>query len=74
MAKNNNTIDNTKSSAMSDNQIKAIFSKCKYNIENNNIKSNDFLQTIPINMNEYVIRPLLIQENNLKIYKKNIKF
>ena len=66
--------DNSKSTTMSDNQIKAIFSKCKYNIENNNTKSNDFLQTIPINMNEYVIRPLLIQENNLKIYKKNIKF
>ena len=74
MAKNNNTIDNTKSSAMSDNKIKAIFSKCRYNIENNNSKSNDFLQTIPNNMNDYVIRPLLIQENNLKIYKNNLKF
>ena len=74
MAKNNNTIDNTKSSAMSDNQIKAIFSKCKYNIENNNIKKNDFLKTIPNSMNDYVIRPLLIQEKNLKLYKNNLNF
>ena len=70
MAKNNNTIDNTKSSAMSDNQIKAIFSKCKYNIENNNIKKNDFLKTIPNSMNDYVIRPLLIQEKNLKFQRR----
>ena len=74
IAKNNNTIDNTKSSAMSDNQIKAIFSKCKYNIENNNIKKNDFLKTIPNSMNDYVIRPLLIQEKNLKLYKNNLNF
>ena len=74
MPKPNIINDNSKSTKMSDNQIKAIFSKCKYNIENNNSKSNDFLQSIPNNMNDYVIRPLLIQENNLKIYKKNLKF
>ena len=74
MPKPNNIKDNTNSTTMSDNQIKAIFSKCRYNIENNNSKSNDFLQTIPNNMNDYVIRPLLIQENNLKIYKNNLKF
>ena len=74
MPKPNNIKDNTNSTTMSDNQIKAIFSKCKYNIENNNIKKNDFLKTIPNSMNDYVIRPLLIQEKNLKLYKNNLNF
>ena len=36
-----NINDNSKSSRISDNQVKSIFSKCKYNIENNNKKKNE---------------------------------
>ena len=66
-----NINDNSKSSRISDNQVKSIFSKCKYNIDNNNKKKNEFLSSVPINMKEYVIKPLLIQEKNLKFYKNN---
>ena len=68
-----NINDNSKTQ-MSDDQIKAIFSKCKYNIENNINKKNDFLSSIPLNMKEYVIKPLLMQEKSLDYFKKNEKY
>jgi hypothetical protein len=68
-----NLNDNSKTQ-MSDDQIKAIFSKCKYNIENNINKKNDFLSSIPLNMKEYVIKPLLMQEKSLDYFKKNEKY
>ena len=37
-----NINDNSKSSRISDNQVKSIFSKCKYNIDNNNKKKMNF--------------------------------
>ena len=68
-----NINDNSKTQ-MSDDQIKAIFSKCKYIIENNINKKNDFLSSIPLNMKEYVIKPLLMQEKSLDYFKKNEKY
>lgn len=63
--------DTQNSNIISDNEINAIFSRCRDNIDSNTDRTNEFLSTIPNTMNDKVKKPLMLQQKNLEIHSHN---
>lgn len=58
---------------VTDKELNNIFTRCKDNIETNFDRGNEFLTSIPPNVNENAIKPLLLQQKIIEQHEENEK-